>query len=255
MAKVTLAELLALRENPNAARFLNMVAHVEGTEQLGYNTLFGNKYFADLSRHPNVQQKFTQTDKKTNSTTAAGRYQFIKPTWDSERKKYGINDFSPISQDVVALSLAVNRGALPCILAGDLKCAANKVGGEWAGMPSSTAPQPKKSWKSTLERDYATTLPSAGAAPPSTVQGALGATPESITKALQDLEAGYQVAPEPAFIPQSTLGAIAKIPNSLDDLYGYNPTLTPALGAMTSPTPSTENIGVMSPLASVLFKG
>ena len=50
---------------------------------MGYNTIFGNERSDDLKAHPNVKKEFTQTDGKKNSTTAAGRYQFLKGTWDS----------------------------------------------------------------------------------------------------------------------------------------------------------------------------
>ena len=53
---------------------------------------------------------------------------------------------------------------------------------------------------------------------------------------------------------EGVISGVAKAPNVVDQQYGYNTGLAGALGVMANPTPSQENIGVMSPLASVLFK-
>src|SRR5690606_26721890 len=113
----------------------------------GYNTIFGNERSDDLKAHPNVKKEFTQTDGKKNSTTAAGRYQFLKGTWDSVSKKYGLTDFSPKNQDLAAVALILGRGALGDVIKGDFTKAVGKLGGEWASLPSSNYAQPKKSWK------------------------------------------------------------------------------------------------------------
>ncbi|MCJ0927927.1 glycoside hydrolase family 104 protein [Acinetobacter lwoffii] len=141
----TRQELEKALSNPNVRKMLDVIANAEGVKH-GYNTIFGNERSDDLKAHPNVKKEFTQTDGKKNSTTAAGRYQFLKGTWDSVSKKYGLTDFSPKNQDLAAVALILGRGALGDVIKGDFTKAVGKLGGEWASLPSSPYAQPKKSW-------------------------------------------------------------------------------------------------------------
>lgn len=141
----TRQQLEQLLNNPNARQMLDIIAKAEGVKH-GYNTMFGNQYIDNLSAHPNIKKSFRQTDGKLNTTTAAGRYQFINPTWQSSAKKYGLNDFSPRNQDIAALGLIAGRGALNQVLKGDFRGAVNKLGGVWASLPSSQYAQPKRTW-------------------------------------------------------------------------------------------------------------
>ncbi|MEQ1410950.1 glycoside hydrolase family 24 protein [Acinetobacter indicus] len=142
----TRQELEKALSNPNVRKMLDVIANAEGVKH-GYNTIFGNERSDDLKAHPNVKKEFTQTDGKKNSTTAAGRYQFLKGTWDKVSKKYGLTDFSPKNQDLAAVALILGRGALGDVIKGDFTKAVGKLGGEWASLPSSPYAQPKKSWK------------------------------------------------------------------------------------------------------------
>lgn len=144
---------MATRENfekllgsPNVQKMLNLIANAEGVEH-GYNTLFGNERFDDLSKHPNISKVFTQTDGKKNRTNAAGRYQFMKNTWDDVSRQLGLKDFSPRNQDIAAVALLARNGALPSVLKGDFQTAVQKSGGTWASLPSSNYPQKKRTWK------------------------------------------------------------------------------------------------------------
>ena len=142
----TRAELEAALQNPNARKFLDLLSYTEGTQKYGYATAFGGGRIDDLSKHPRTSSSFTQTDGKRNTTTAAGRYQFLSGTWDEQAKKLGLSDFGAKSQDLAALSLAADSGALKSILSGDFKTAIDKTGVKWASLPSSPHPQGKKSW-------------------------------------------------------------------------------------------------------------
>ena len=141
----TIAELQRAYNNPNVRKMLDLIASVEGVKH-GYNTLFGNQQFSDLSQHPNVRKQFKQTDGRTNFTTAAGRYQFIKDTWAGLKQQYGFKDFSPQSQDLGAIALIAGRGALDDVMMGRFGKAIGKLGKEWAALPSSRYAQPKRSW-------------------------------------------------------------------------------------------------------------
>ncbi|WP_461312139.1 glycoside hydrolase family 24 protein [Acinetobacter sp. GN11] len=136
---------MQLLNNPNARRMLDLIASAEGVSH-GYNTLFGNQKVDDLSAHPNIRKAFKQTDGTTNYTTAAGRYQFLKGTWDGLQNQLGLRDFSPQSQDIGALALLAQNGALPYVLKGDFGTAIKKSGSTWASLPSSPYAQNKRSW-------------------------------------------------------------------------------------------------------------
>ncbi|MEG2263905.1 MAG: glycoside hydrolase family 104 protein [Acinetobacter sp.] len=138
-------QLEKLLNDPNARKMLDLIANAEGVKH-GYNTGFGNDRIASLSAHPNVRKEFTQTDGKKNVTTAAGRYQFLKPTWDGLAKQYGLKDFSPRNQDLAALALIAKNGAMKNVMSGDYQGAVKKLGGTWASLPSSTYAQPKKTY-------------------------------------------------------------------------------------------------------------
>ena len=131
-------------QNPNVRRMLDAIASAEGTDKYGYNTMFGGTKFDDLSAHPNQLIPFTQTDGKENLSSAAGRYQFINPTWSEVSKKLDLKDFGPESQDAAAVYLIERAGALEDLMSGDFKAATDKLGGTWASLPSSDYPQPKK---------------------------------------------------------------------------------------------------------------
>lgn len=142
----TLAQLQEALGNPNVRKMLDLISNTEGTTKNGYNTAFGGGRFDNLSAHPNVRSSFTQTDGKSNFTTAAGRYQFLKGTWDGLSKQYGFRDFSPQAQDMGAIALLAQNGALKDAMNGDFQSAIQKSGKTWASLPSSQYAQNKKSW-------------------------------------------------------------------------------------------------------------
>ena len=140
------AELEALLGNPNVRKMLDLISYTEGTQANGYYTTFGGGRQSSLATHENRRKSFKQTDGKTNTSSAAGRYQFLKGTWDGLAKQYGLKDFSERSQDIGALALIAQNGQLERVVAGDIKGAVSKLGSIWASFPSSTYKQGKKSW-------------------------------------------------------------------------------------------------------------
>ena len=69
---------------------------------------------------------------KTQRLTGAGRYQLLSRWWDAYCKKLGLKDFSPKSQDAVALQQIKERGALPMIDRGDIRQAIDRCSNIWA---------------------------------------------------------------------------------------------------------------------------
>lgn len=140
----TYQQLLQYANNPNVRKMLDVIASAEGVKH-GYNTIFGNERVNNLSAHPNVRKAFKQTDGRTNYTTAAGRYQFLNDTWNGLARRYGFKDFSPQNQDLGAIALIAGRGALNDVLKGNYQSAIQKLGSEWASLPSSPYAQNKRS--------------------------------------------------------------------------------------------------------------
>ena len=243
----TKQDLINARNDPNVLRFLNLIARAEGTEKYGYNTAFGGNYFGDLSQHPNIKKQFKQTDGKVNSSGASGRYQFLNSTWNGVSKKYDLNDFGGVNQDLGAIALIAENGALNDVQGGNFKKAIDKLGNIWASFPSSPYKQHKRSYDYLLGKDYAANTPQS-------LGSALNSNPASVEQAYQDVMNNYEQVSAIPVVDQGTISGVAKAPNIVDQQYGYNTGLAGALGVMTNPTPSQEDIGVMSPLVSVLFK-
>lgn len=105
----------------------------------------------DYSRHPNDLLKYVNKAGKTVKTTAAGRYQINKETWDGIVAAHpDVTDFSKLNQDKAAWYLAdhdcrKNMGGRD--LSSDLADErywpqiAQKLSGTWASLPGVTPSQ------------------------------------------------------------------------------------------------------------------
>jgi len=116
---------------------LSRVLHVgEGTTgDKGYTTMYGGGQFTDLSRHPDQAISAGRY-----TSTAAGKYQFLTPTWNEARNALGLKDFSPESQEKAGRFLTERRGVDPDKVYtnfNDFKAAINKLAPEWASLPYS----------------------------------------------------------------------------------------------------------------------
>jgi tape measure domain-containing protein len=131
-------ELSQHLNNPRVKAFLDIIAYAEGTAKMpnqGYNTLFGHGQFSSFADHPRQRIPFGST-----SSSASGRYQIMDFTWDEEKAKLGLKDFSPVSQDLAALSRILMRGGLDELLKGDIRGAINATRKEWASFPGANYP-------------------------------------------------------------------------------------------------------------------
>lgn len=127
----------------NLAAFLETLKVAEGNA--GYNTLFGYGTFDSYERHPNVRVPFRDT-----YSTAAGPYQINWPTYRDFAARLGLSDFTPETQDRIAVEIIRSEGALDDVYAGRFTDAIAKLGGRWASLPSSPADQPTRSLDSLL---------------------------------------------------------------------------------------------------------
>lgn len=141
LSKTQQQKLEQAKSSPYVRAALDMIAAAEGTADRangGYNTLFGNnRSFSSYDTHPNNATQFQDLRGQRQNSTAAGRYQIIKPTFDGLAKRLGKSDFSPATQDEMAILLMLEKGALDPILAGDITTGINKLGTVWASLPSS----------------------------------------------------------------------------------------------------------------------
>lgn len=119
----------------NYKAFLDVIAHSEGTYGIGdngYNVDVGGQLFDGYADHPRVVVSIPVLHLKS---TAAGRYQILEHTFDAYKKLLNLPDFSPASQDAIALQMMKECKALDALDAGDLDNAVALCAHLWASLP------------------------------------------------------------------------------------------------------------------------
>lgn len=140
-------------EEARVRAFMRMLRVGEGTVgERGYETIFGGQSFReapynkDFSDHPNIHMPFGD-----QTSTAAGGYQVLYKVWkefEAYRQKYGINDFTPLSQDYFAIVILKHKRSTGWnkLLLGDIENAIQSpYSWEWASLPPGRYGQPNKS--------------------------------------------------------------------------------------------------------------
>ncbi len=116
-----------------------MLAVSEGTDRIGdrgYNCIVGSRpgraiLMTSYADHPRVR---VQLNDKLWST-AAGRYQILARYFDAYRAILALSDFSPDSQDRIAIQLIREQKAFDDIESGRLTVAIDKCKNIWASLP------------------------------------------------------------------------------------------------------------------------
>lgn len=134
--------------NPNRKAFLDTIAFSEGvrtgqhplTQRDGYDVIVtgvdGPELFTDFAAHPFAHGRPPKIVNRAGlKSTAAGRYQFLVGDWDHYRHALSLPDFSPASQDLWAIQLIRERGALPLIDGGQFALAVARCCNLWASLP------------------------------------------------------------------------------------------------------------------------
>lgn len=127
-----LAENEALLADQNIGAFLKAVAEAEGG---GYDFKYGavkgkrndRWRFSDYSTHPGPGAG--------GKSTAAGMYQITVDTWRDHGGKMGLTDFSPKTQDLIAVEMLRSINAIDNIKAGNVSGAMNRASVKWAALP------------------------------------------------------------------------------------------------------------------------
>ena len=119
----------------NLIAFLDLIAWAEGTAGKGddgYNDIVDPAgFFDDYSSHPH---QLVQVNARIKST-AAGRYQLLSRYYEHYKKQLGLQDFSPLSQDKIAIQQIKEQRALDDILCGRIDQAIEKTCNIWASFP------------------------------------------------------------------------------------------------------------------------
>ncbi len=133
------------------------IAFAEGTEDHskdGYDVMFSFKIMSHCRTHPNQCHRFGGS----NCSTAAGRYQILKDTWDMAKNARNLTSFEPENQERAAMYLITNiRGVtVPqsrAMTASEFSNAMSKLSWEWASLPPGRHGQPNKT-QTQMRRDY-----------------------------------------------------------------------------------------------------
>ncbi|QNK65775.1 glycoside hydrolase family protein [Variovorax sp. PAMC26660] len=131
----------------NRTAFLDMLGVSEGTStspatrNKGYDVIVTGvdgkpETFTDYSTHPFANGRPSKViNSKGLTSNASGRYQFMLKDWAHYKSLLHLVDFGPASQDLWALQLIRERGALPLIDAGSFDLAVARVRNLWASLP------------------------------------------------------------------------------------------------------------------------
>lgn len=143
-----MARLTAIQAGSrNALAFLDMLAWSEGTSTSpataldGYDVIVTGidmtpEIFTDFSDHPFAKGRRSKViNSKGLTSNASGRYQQMLKYWPYYRTLLALPDFSPISQDLLALQHIRECRALPDVHAGRVQTAIAKCRNIWASMP------------------------------------------------------------------------------------------------------------------------
>ena len=126
----------------NQKAFLDMIAHSEiGAALLaksdnGYNVIVGS-----TAAHPNLFASYADHPRKMITldggleSSAAGRYQVLSRYFDYYKSFLKLRDFSPASQDAIAIQLIRECKALDAIELGQIELAINRCASRWASLP------------------------------------------------------------------------------------------------------------------------
>jgi muramidase (phage lysozyme) len=128
-----------MKLSANMRAFLSTIAYSEGTDNgrqptsdHGYDVVVGGSLFTDYSDHP---RKLVRLKSLGISSTAAGRYQVLKRYYDHYKAQLKLPDFSPASQDRIAIQLIRECGAFADIEEGRIETALHKCRSRWASLP------------------------------------------------------------------------------------------------------------------------
>jgi len=150
--------------DPRLPAFLDLVAWSEGTStssitrDRGYDVvvsgIYGPEIFSGYEDHPFADGRSPVLVRRVPllTSTASGRYQLLLHWWDLYKSQLHLPDFSPLSQDLVALQQIKERGGRGLILSGDIAGAIHACSNIWASFPGNTYNQGGKTLDYLLQK-------------------------------------------------------------------------------------------------------
>ena len=119
-------------KSKNVKAFIASIAAAEGGDyNLKYGGVKGKKndkwQFSDFSTHPGAGSD--------GKTTAAGMYQINQGTWKEMGAKMDLSDFSPGTQDLLAVEILRTIGVIDSIVSGDISIGLSAASRRWAALP------------------------------------------------------------------------------------------------------------------------
>lgn len=132
----------------NVCAFLDMLAISELGEKLiahsdnGYNVIVGSYYISETNKNLDLMTSYKDHPRKLINlpklgikSSAAGRYQILMKFYDAYKVQLKLPDFSPLSQDLIALQLIRECKALDLIKQGKIAQAIYACKSRWASLP------------------------------------------------------------------------------------------------------------------------
>ena len=163
---------MATVRDPDQARFLDLVAFSEGTSKAshsstaaitrndGYDAIVagvdGPSIFTSYATHPFADRPPVEVvppgERFENGlySTAAGRYQILFRYFEAYSRSLELPDFSPLSQDLIALQMIRECNALELVAAGEIEQAILACSSRWASFPGSQDGQGGRSMQQLL---------------------------------------------------------------------------------------------------------
>lgn len=111
-------------------KLIRFAEHQNERDDVYFLLYGGRQRFADTRRHPN--RAITAWG---HTSTAAGAYQILYPTWKEAFDKGQVNDFTKASQDKLARLKLQSRGALKLVQDGEIERAITLLRSEWTSLP------------------------------------------------------------------------------------------------------------------------
>lgn len=118
-----------LLQDPNVRALLDVIAEAE---KGAYNILYGEKTFDDFTKFPGKVPDKTKGEK---GSSASGRYQITIGTHKDLSDALGLSDFSPKTQDLMAVHFLDTLGALKALESGRLETAVGLAAKRWNALP------------------------------------------------------------------------------------------------------------------------
>lgn len=125
----------------NVKAFLKLIRYAEHKREdddVYFHLLGGKLKFYDTSRHP-IQKIFG----RGKCPDIAGAYHHKLKVWEEAYDNGIVSDFSPASQDILAVNRLISSKALKYVEVGDVENAITRLGDVWTSLPGACNSQMK----------------------------------------------------------------------------------------------------------------